>query len=314
MFRKMSPRQLLSCLVSFVAMGIRSVSQAVEPPPTAERIAIWSGEAPIGDGTFEASNAFVFVHSPAKPNGAAVIICPGGGYNFLVAQQEGHGVARWFNQHGITGIVLQYRLPKRRPMVPLLDAQQAIRLVRSRAKGWNLDPHKIGIMGFSAGGHVAATAATHFDLGDGKSSDPIHRESSRPDFSILIYPVVSMGPLSHLGSRMSLIGTAPTPELIKEYSNELQVTDKTPPAFLAHAKDDAKVSPENSRLFADALKAHNVPVEYLELPSGGHGLNGYQGPMWEAWKTASLKWLAAQKFIPEEEPTSKNSGEPLKKP
>ncbi len=223
-----------------------------------------------------------------------MIICPGGGYGGLVTGPEGSGIAQWLNQHDIVGMVLEYRLPHGNSALPLLDAQRAIRLARFNAAAWHLDPHRLGIIGFSAGGHLASTASTHFDAGNVKAADPVGRLGSRPDFAVLIYPVISMGELGHGGSRSNLLGPNPTPESVAYFSSEKQVTDQTPPTFLAHAKDDQTVSPENSRLFADALKAHHVPVEYLELPSGGHGLNGYKGPSWDAWQSRSLQWLDAQ--------------------
>ena len=163
--------------------------------------------------------------------------------------------------------------------------------VRFNAKAWGIDPARIGIIGFSAGGHLASTAGTHFDAGDPKATDPVNRVSCRPDFAILIYPVVTMGEKGHGGSKANLLGRDPKPEMVDLFSNEKQVTDKTPPMFLAHAKDDTVVAPDNSRMLYEALKAHKVPAEYLELPSGGHGLNGYKGPMWDAWQTKSLEWL-----------------------
>ena len=140
----------------------------------------------------------------------------------------------------------------------------------------------------------------YFDRGDAQAADPIDRLSSRPDFAILVYPVISMGPLTHEGSKTKLLGSAPTPEAVEMFSNEKQVTDQTPPTFLAHAKDDAVVPVNNSRMFFEALRAHKVATEFLELPSGNHGLNGYKGPMWDAWQSQSLKWLATQKIIPKE--------------
>jgi acetyl esterase/lipase len=226
------------------------------------------------------------------------VICPGGGYGGLVTGPEGHGIAAWLNQHGITGVVLEYRLPAGRPFVPLLDAQRAIRLVRARAREWDVDPARVGIMGFSAGGHLASTAGTHFDDGDPTATDAVAQVSCRPDFMILVYPVVTMSKLTHGGSRTNLMGQTPSAELIELFSNERQVTERTPPAFLAHAQDDEPVPPANSKSLYEALRTHKVPAEYLELPSGGHGLNGYQGPMWDAWQTKSLAWLAQLKFLP----------------
>ena len=269
---------------------------AAEP----QQVSLWSGQAPVGDGQFEAANAFITVHRPAPEaaNGAAVVICPGGGYGGLVTGAEGHGIAKWLTAHGIAGIVLEYRLPQGRPFVPLLDAQRAIRTVRAQAQQWAIDPSRIGIIGFSAGGHLASTAGTHFDRGDPPAADPVNRVSCRPDFVILVYPVVTMGEKTHGGSKTNLLGRDPKPELVELFSNEKQVTGQTPPMFLAHAQDDRVVVPDNSRMLHKALRAHQVATEYLELPSGGHGLNGYKGPMWDAWQARSLAWLAGQKMIP----------------
>jgi acetyl esterase/lipase len=196
--------------------------------------------------------------------------------------------------------VLEYRLPKGRAFVPLLDAQRAIRTTRANARQWNTNADHIGIIGFSAGGHLASTAGTHFDAGDPDAKDPIDRISCRPDFMVLIYPVITAS--GHRGSFTNLLGKNATPEMLKLFSNETQVTDKTPPAFLAHALDDKVVSADgNSKVFYEALKTHMVPADYLELPNGGHGLNGYKGPMWDAWQTKSLQFLAAQGFIPQKD-------------
>ena len=268
-------------------------------PKQGERVELWRGQAPLGDGKFEDRQVFITVHRPAKANGAAVVICPGGGYGQLVVGPEGHGIAQWLNKHGVAGVVLEYRLPAGRHRVPLLDAQQALRTVRARAKEWGIDPHRVGIMGFSAGGHLASTAATHFDEGHAQADNAVDRQSCRPDFAVLVYPVVTMGASTHGGSKGNLLGKDPSAELLSLYSNELQVTEKTPPTFLAHAQDDKPVPPENSRAFFAALVAYKVPGKYLELPSGGHGLNGYQGPMWDAWQEKSLAWLAELKLVPQ---------------
>ena len=267
---------------------------------TEEKLPLWSDNAPNGDGTTDSANATITIHRPAPDvaNGAALVICPGGGYGGLVTGAEGHGIAKWLGQHGVAGIVLEYRLPKGRSHVPLLDAQRAIRTVRSRAAEWKIDPQRIGIIGFSAGGHLASTAATHFDAGAPQAVDPIDRVSCRPDFAVLVYPVVSMGEKRHDGSRVNLMGKEPKPELVEFFSNEKQVTDKTPPMFLTHAKNDTVVVSEHSQMLYDALKSHKIVAEYLELPDGGHGLNGYKGPMWDAWQTKSLAWLATIDMIP----------------
>ena len=292
---------LLLATVAVLVVWAWAPFTAQAASPDAEKLALWSGQAPVGDGQFEAANASITVHrpAPAKANGAAIVICPGGGYGGLVTGAEGHGIAKWLNQHGIAGIVLEYRLPRGRAFVPLLDAQRAIRTVRYRAKEWNIDPGRIGIIGFSAGGHLASTAGTHFDAGDPRATDPVNRVSCRPDFAILIYPVVTMGAKTHGGSKANLLGRNPKADMVELFSNEKQVTGQTPPMFLAHAQNDTLVVPDNSRMLHEALKAHKVATEYLELPTGGHGLNGYKGPMWDAWQTRSLEWLAAQKMIPQ---------------
>jgi len=300
---------LTAALVFALFGSVISVAGAESSPsnPVAtqepEKLALWSGRAPVGDGQFESGDTFITVHRPpaGKANGAAVVICPGGGYRGLVTGAEGHGIATWLNEHGIAGIVLEYRMPQGRSFVPLLDAQRALRTVRFNAAQWGIDPNRIGIIGFSAGGHLASTAGTHFDSGDPHAADHVQRVSCRPDFVILVYPVVTMGPLTHGGSKQNLLGPDPKPEMVKLFSNELQVTDQTPPMFLAHAKDDTVVPPDHSRMLHEALKAHQVATEYLELPSGGHGLNRYQGPMWDAWQARSLKWLAEQKMIPQDD-------------
>jgi len=275
-----------------IADNLKSAAQGAEP----QRIALWNGKAPVGDGQFQEGEAWITVHRPEKENGTAIVICPGGGYGGLVTDAEGHGIAAWLNRHGITGVVLEYRLPAGRSFVPLLDAQRAIRTVRTNAKKWGIDPAHIGIMGFSAGGHLASTAGTHFDDGDSAATDAVDRVSCRPDFVILVYPVVTMGEKTHQGSKSNLLGKEPSPKLVELFSNEKQVTAKTPPMFLAHALDDQPVPPENSKMLYEALQTRKIPSRYLELPSGGHGLNGYKGPMWDAWQEKSLAWLTELKF------------------
>lgn len=256
-----------------------------------QRLSLWNNRAPVDDTKFEEGDAWITVHRAEKGNGTAVVVCPGGGYGGLVTGGEGHGIAQWLNGHGITGVVLEYRLPAGRSFVPLLDAQRAIRTVRANAKDWGVDPARVGIMGFSAGGHLASTAGTHFDEGDANAADSVNRFGCRPDFMILVYPVITMDETTHRGSRDRLLGTEPSDELVQLFSNEKQVTANTPPTFLAHAVDDRPVPIENSRMFYQALQANKVPSKLLELPSGGHGLNGYKGPMWDAWQEQSLAWL-----------------------
>ncbi len=264
------------------------------------RMALWSSSAPIDQKSrinAEDENAFITIHQPAKPSGIGVVICPGGGYGGLVVGPEGHQIASWLTEHGITGVVLEYRLPKQRHRVPLYDVQRAVRYLRSEAGRLGLRSDRIGVMGFSAGGHLAATATTHFDAGYPDSEEVIQQFSCRPDFAVLVYPVVTMGPVTHAGSKLNLLGDSPSSELVEFYSNETQVTEKTPPVFLTHAVDDRPVPIENSRLLYQALKRKGIPARLLELPSGGHGLNGYKGSSWDAWQEQSLQWMLEAEWV-----------------
>ncbi len=228
----------------------------------------------------------VYIPNKKGATGQAVIICPGGGYARLAYDWEGTDIAKLFNAHGIAAFVLKYRLPDSLSsnypdQVPLLDAKQAMQIVRTRAAEWNINPQKIGIMGFSAGGHLASTLSTHFD------------QISRPDFSILIYPVISMDKnIAHMGSRNNLIGTNPTEALIKLYSNELHISAQTPPTFILHATDDNAVPVENSLNYYQGLMKNGVPAEMHIFPSGGHGfaLAIGKGAL-EKWPELLLNWM-----------------------
>ena len=287
-------------LIALVAALASCASEAPGAPrPLQQRVRLWPDRAPIGDGNTEPCPTELQVYLPTreKNTGAAVVVCPGGGYIRHVMDREGYPIAEWLTTNGIAAILLEYRLPEGRPQVPLLDAQRALRTVRARASEWEIDSRRVGILGFSAGGHVASTAGTHFDVGRPGDADPIERGSSRPDFMMLVYAVISMTEKPHAMSKTKLLGATPSAELVRLYSNELQVGDQTPPAFLTHAQDDTGVPPEHSRNFVAAMKSHAIPVEYLELPSGGHGFNGCKGPLWEQWKSESLRWLAARGFL-----------------
>lgn len=279
--------------MAWVLVVARVLGQEVKFPDPV-RVALWPHGAPDGAGgvNLEEKPAMT-VYRPPQPNGMAVVICPGGGYGGLVTGAEGQGIARWLYDSGITGVVLEYRLPGARSMVPLLDVQRAIRLTRHHAVEWGLETNRVGVMGFSAGGHLAATAATHFDPGAAGAKDVVSRQGSRPDFAVLVYPVITMGPLTHDGSKRNLLGTNAPPARIRWFSCEEQVKPTTPPIFLAHAVDDRVVTIENSRLMAAALKAKGVPHRLLELPDGDHGLNGYKGASWDAWQRESLAWMKA---------------------
>lgn len=214
----------------------------------------------------------VFRPDKEKNTGMAVVICPGGGYTSLVLEREGNMFARWLAGRGVTGIVLKYRLPNHHHAVPLADAQRAIRFVRTRAEEWGVDPAKIGIAGFSAGGHLASTVGTHFDKGNSNSKDRLEQLSSRPDFMILVYPVISLSSaLARQGVREALIGKNGGEGLAGLYSNELHVNRNTPPAFLVHCDDDAVVSSLNSVVFYQQLKKNNIPAVLYIFDKGGHG-------------------------------------------
>ena len=236
----------------------------------------------------------IYAPKTVKPNGTSVIICPGGGYTVLAAKHEGLDVAKMFNDIGVTAFVLKYRIPSDKTMVdktigPLQDAQQAIKYVREHAAELNLRVNQIGILGFSAGGHLASTAGTHFDT-PVISND--NKTSFRPDFMILIYPVISfIDSIGHMGSRDNLLGKTPSPEQIKLYSNELQVTSKTPPTFLVHAQDDGAVKVDNSILFYQALTKNKVVSEMYLYQKGGHGFGLNNPTSSTSWFTLCSNWM-----------------------
>lgn len=236
---------------------------------------LWEEGAPgaLGQGPEHRPDITPYLPSEGKATGAAMVILPGGGYRML-AQHEGRDYALWLNTLGITCFVVSYRLGGagyRHPSM-LHDAARALRFVRAQAERWQVDPERIGIMGSSAGGHLAATLLTHFDAGDPEASDPIDRVSSRPSLGVLCYPVISMGPLGHDGSRENLLGESPSEELIRELSNELQVKPDTPPCFIWHTWEDPAVKVENSLEFAQALRAQGIPFDLHIYQSGRHGI------------------------------------------
>lgn len=248
------------------------------------------------------SDPTITVYLPEKKNnsGTAVVICPGGGYIREAMNHEGHDFARFLQQRGVAGIVLKYRLPYGHPDIPLQDAQHAIRTVRANAQKWGIDPNKVGIAGFSAGGHLASTAETHFDNGNPNAKDQVERESCRPDFAILGYPVVSMNKAwTHMGSRINLLGKNPSPELVKKYSNELHVTSHTPPNFIVLADDDHSVPPKNSVEFYMALRKHHIPAEMHIFAEGGHGFGMHiSGKPHDKWRFLLIDWLKVRQLIP----------------
>ena len=235
-----------------------------------------------------------------KATGTAVLICPGGGYGTLAFNHVGNDIAGWLNNNGIAGIILKYRLPsdqimKDKSTGPLQDAQEAIRIIRRNARAWNIDTARIGVIGFSAGGHLASTLSTHFDEKVYESKDNI---SARPDFSVLIYPVITMDEsFTHLGSRRNLLGENPSGETLRHFSNEMQIRENTPPAFLVHSSDDAVVPVRNSMAYYKALVKFNIPSELHIFQEGGHGYGlAVSTETQSAWPRLCLDWLRASGF------------------
>ena len=265
---------------------------------------LWPEGAPGALGKEEKDIPTLTPYFPeaGKATGAAMVICPGGGYAML-ASHEGKDYARWFNENGIAGFVLKYRLGSGGYHHPamLQDAARALRTVRANAADWKVDPKRIGIIGSSAGGHLASTLLTHFDAGKPDSPDPIERQSSRPDIGILCYAVITMGQFTHQGSKQNLLGSDPQPALVHELSNELLVTKDTPPCFIWHTWEDNVVPVENSLLFAEALRKAGVPFALHIYQKGGHGL-GLGTSQWDPahrhpWTADCIYWLKVQGFV-----------------
>jgi acetyl esterase/lipase len=276
----------------------QSPSQTTSQPPP---IPLWPDGAPGAKGGAPEDVPSIQMYQPPadKATGAAIVVCPGGGYRAL-APHEGHDIAVWLNSLGVTAVVLKYRLgPKYQHPAMMNDALRAIRYTRSKASEWKIDPNRVGIMGFSAGGHLASTAATHFDNGDPYAVDPIEKFSSRPDLAILCYPVITMtDPFAHKGSRQNLLGAEPTQQMIDLMSNEKQVTEKTPTTFLFHTEDDAVVPVENILMFAAALRQKKVPYELHVFERGRHGVGlAPNDPVLSAWPKLLENWLRTKGFL-----------------
>lgn len=270
----------------------------------AEPFALWPQGAPgaLGKEPADVPTLTPYLAPKEKATGAAVVICPGGGYGHL-ADHEGRPVAEWLNSVGVTAFVLKYRLgPRYRHPSMLQDAARAVRTVRARAAEWGLDPERVGILGFSAGGHLASTAGTHFDAGKPDATDPVERVSSRPSVMILIYPVITMREKTHGGSKKNLLGENPAPELVALLSNEEQVTKETPPAFLVHTMNDTAVPVENTLMFVSALRKAGVPFELHLYERGPHGfgLGVREGkpadPILSTWPAHAADWLRVHGF------------------
>jgi acetyl esterase/lipase len=267
-------------------------------------VRLWPGDAPgaLGTNDQDIPTLTLYLPDPAKATGAAMVVCPGGGYAHL-ASHEGDIYAIWLTNQGIAAFVLKYRLGSAgyRHPVESGDAARALRMVRARAKEWNVDPKRVGIIGSSAGGHLASTLMTHFDAGKPGDADPVEQESCRPDIAVLVYPVITMEPpFVHMGSRENLLGKNPSPELVALLSNEKQVTKAAPPCFIFHGDEDTTVPVENSLEFAAALRRAGVPCELHIYEKGKHGIglgsHQYEPEHFHPWVRDCELWLKAQGY------------------
>ena len=295
---------LRTAILAFALAGLsagQTPPAPLAPPTPKETILLWPDGAPGAQGTADQDKPSLALYPATGPNKSStgVIVCPGGSYTHLSMDNEGTQIAAWLNNLGISAYILKYRLgPKYHYPIELWDAQRAIRYVRSHATDFGIRPDRIGIWGFSAGGHLAATASTHFSSPD-TGADPIDRQSDRPDFAILSYPVISMlEPYAHLGSRRNLLGDKPDPALAQLLSNELQVTSKTPPTFLFHTTEDQVVPVENSILYYLALRKAGVSVEMHIYQKGRHGVGlAAADPILRTWPDHLAAWLQLQGFF-----------------
>ncbi|MDA0205329.1 MAG: alpha/beta hydrolase [Acidobacteria bacterium] len=283
-------------LVLFSALLVTAplLAQRGGAPP--ERVRLWAGDAPgaMGQQDEDIPTLDLYLVPPERAVGTAVVVCPGGGYRALAIDHEGEQIARWWNSLGVSAFVLKYRLgPKYHHPVELGDAQRALRWVRSRAGQYGFQSDRIGIMGFSAGGHLASSAATLFDKGQAAAEDPLDRLSSRPDFAVLAYPVISMTTeYVHQGSKRKLLGDNPDPALAAHLSTELQVTPETPPVFLFHTNEDTAVPAENSILFYLALRRAKIPAELHIYERGPHGVGlAWSDAVLSSWPSRLADWM-----------------------
>jgi len=288
-------------LTSAILFSSLILSRAEMPTP----VPLWPGAAPgaLGTNEWDIPTVTPYLPGPTDATGAAMVICPGGAYAGL-APHEGNDYALWLNQHGVTCFVLKYRLGShgyRHPAM-LQDAARAVRWVRAHAGDFKIDPHRVGIMGSSAGGHLASTLLTHFDSGDASAADPIARQSSRPDLGILCYPVITMGEYTHRGSKENLLGKNPSSRLVKLLSNELQVKTNTPPCFLWTTYEDRTVPMENTLMFAEGLRKNHVPFDLHIYQKGAHGMGLKDKPPFahpHPWANDCLFWLKQQGWVKE---------------
>lgn len=296
---------LLLCLavVSAAAFLIPDKACAADASPLEglNIVPLWPDGAPGALGTAEADVPVLAVMPApeATATGVGVIVCPGGGYGHLAIDYEGVEVGEWLIRHGISAFVLRYRVAPYRHPLPLQDAQRALRLVRAHADEWRVDPARLGILGFSAGGHLASTTGTHFNSGNPDIADPVERLSCRPDFMVLIYPVITFKPpFGHAGSGQNLLGADPDPALMSLLSNDEQVSKDTPPAFLVASSEDTGVPMENSMQFYMALRHAGVPAEIHVFAFGPHGFGMGKGdPALTAWPQLCINWMGKMGFI-----------------
>lgn len=287
------------------ALTVAALAAAMPlPSQSSESVLLWPDGAPGALGTGDDDKPRLLVvrdHlGAADAPRPAVVICPGGGYQHLAMGHEGHEIAAWLDSIGVAGVILDYRHRKKgygHP-APLQDAQRALRLVRHRAEEWNLDAARVGILGFSAGGHLASSATVHWDRGDAEAHDPVDRHSCRPDFSVLCYPVIAFGaPFTHRGSMRNLLGEEPSQELVERMSSERQVTAETPPTFLWHTSADKVVPAQNSVAFYLALLEHRVPCELHLFEEGRHGIGLGKGHAAALWPQLCRQWLVARSVL-----------------
>ncbi len=280
-------------------LGIACLAALIAADPPPPQVLLWPEGAPGAQGNTDADQPRFTVYKSNSPFRTGILICPGGGYQNLAMDHEGQQVAKWLNGYGVTAFVLQYRLgPKYHHPIEMNDAMRAMRLIRAHSAEYGVDGNRIGIWGFSAGGHLAATVSTHGDLGNLASKDAIDRFASRPDFAVLAYPVISFGEFAHQGSRRNLLGDNPDPKLVEDLSNEKQVTQQTPPTFLFHTSDDPVVPVQNSILYYEALRKAGVPAELHVYEHGPHGVGlAFYDPLLSTWPGMLAIWLRSHGWL-----------------
>jgi acetyl esterase/lipase len=304
-------RTIIVCVIIAMFYGSIDTAKQAQISLNAARhgqahfVLLWPDGAPGAEGDTDGDKPTLTIYLPTEREaaGCGVVICPGGGYGHLAMDHEGRQVAQWLNSLGVSAFILKYRHRNSGAgyghPAPLQDAQRAIRMVRSRAKEWNVDPNRIGILGFSAGGHLASSEGTHFNKNYYEPKDSIDRVSCRPDFMILVYPVITLTELyTHSGSKLNLLGKNPDQSLVEYLSNETQVTPETPPTFLVHANDDKAVPPENSIYFYLALRKAKVPAEMHIYENGGHGFGlGKDKGAASSWPARCVDWLRTRGLL-----------------